>query len=147
MPGRFQFSLEQVLVYRIQLEEQAILALSRAQHTYQSQADVVNGLRTTLDEHEESLHDADDISAGEMYLWQIYKDRLVQDIRRAEQHMLELAKELNRRRREAVVKSRERKLLEKLKQKQAIRHAQEESSQEQKSFDEMATVRYRPPAF
>ena len=61
-----------------------------------------------------------------------------------EERLLELAKELNKRRREAVAAARDHKLLEKLKQKQAAKHVKEEERKEQNEFDEMATIRFKP---
>ncbi len=147
MARRFIFSLEKVLDYRAQLEEQARLQLAVAQRAYQEQVARVSGLREALARHERSLN-ADDgpLSAADIWLWRNYKERLFQDLAKAEATMLDCAKELNKCRREAIVRSKDRKLLEKLKTRQAIRHAEEHKLAEQKEHDEMATLRYQPQA-
>lgn len=144
MPRPFHFSLEKILDVREQLEEQAKIKLSKAQAFYREKALAVESIRATLEEHEATLYNEDQFSAADIWLWRNYKERLLLDVKQAESEMLEAAKELNRCRREAVARARDRKLLDKLKQKQAMRHAEEEQLKEQKEFDEMATVRYQP---
>lgn len=147
MARPFRFSLQRVLDYREQLEEQARLALAKAQHAYTAQSEQVKVLRQALAEHEGSLYAKGAPTAEELWLWRAYKQRLSQDLGQAEARLLDLAKKLNACRREAVERSKERKLLEKLKQNQAERHAQEEQYREQKEYDEMATLRYQPRSF
>jgi flagellar protein FliJ len=144
MPRPFRFGLQKILDVREQLEEQAKIKLSKAQAFYMEKVRAVERLRETLTEHEASLYKEERLSAADIWLWRNYKERLLLDVARAESAMLEAAKELNRCRREAVLKAKERKLLEKLKEKQAIRHAEDEKLKEQKEFDEMATLRYQP---
>ena len=147
MARPFRFSLQRVLDYREQLEEQARLVLAKAQQAYQAQSDLVKSLREKLAAHEAGLFSKGAPSPQEMWLWRNYKQRLSGDLAKAETKLLALAKELNTRRREAVQRSKERKLLEKLKQNQATRHAQDEQHREQNEYDEMATLRYQPRAF
>jgi flagellar FliJ protein len=144
MPRPFHFSLQRVLDYRAQLEEQAALALAKAQQAYTAQTGKVEDLRAQIAAHEQSLYADGAPSAQSMWLWRNYKERLQHDLSRAEQRALELARELNKARREAVNRSKERKLLEKLKSNQAMRHEEDEKLREQKEFDEMATLRYQP---
>jgi len=54
---------------------------------------------------------------------------------------------LHQRRQEAVDRSRDKKLLEKLKQTQAKKHHEEQSAREEKENDEMATIRYQSQDF
>lgn len=146
MTRPFRFSLEKVLDYRQQLEDEAMMALSRAQQVYQRQVDAVEALGAGLEAHEASLYEKT-LNADEMWLWKQYKERLVQEMAEAENRMLTLARRLNEARRVAVERSKERKLLDKLKFNQRLRHEETERKKEQDAFDEMATVRYRPPAF
>ncbi len=143
MTRPFTFPLQRVLDYRGQLEEQAKMALGKAQHAYSKQVDLVQGVRASIERHEAELYEKDP-SPQDLWLWRNYKARLVQELKDAERRMLELAQEVNRCRREAVNRSKDRKLLEKLKTKQKIRHDEEEELREQKEFDEAATLRYRP---
>lgn len=142
MAKRFHFSLQRVLEYREQLEEQAKLALAKSQADYRGQVGVVERLRKRLEEHTASTGGQASANADSMWLWRNYRNGLVQDLGEAETVMLQLAQVLNKARREAVARSKERKLLEKLKTNQLLRHEEEQKFEEQKEFDEMATIRY-----
>jgi flagellar FliJ protein len=143
MTRPFTFSLEKVLDYRGQLEEQAKLALAKAQQAYSAQVEHAQGIRDAIERHEAALYE-NDPTPQDMWLWRNYKARLVQELKDAERRMLELAQNVNRRRREVVHRSKDRKLLEQLKTKQKRRHDEEEELREQKEFDEAATLRFRP---
>lgn len=152
MPRPFHFTLEKILEYREQLEEQALMELAKAQTAYQKQVDHVTALRQKLAEHESGVYSSSAQPGGapssaDMWLWRNYRERLMHDLELGEMKMLELAKEVNRRRRDAVARSKDRKLLEKLKEKKAQRHAEEDSKKEQNEFDEMATIRYKHRSF
>ena len=69
------------------------------------------------------------------------------DIAQAELKLEELAEVRERCREAAVARSKERKLLDKLKTKKAARHVIEQNIAEQNENDEMASVRYQPPAY
>ncbi|MFW5735198.1 MAG: flagellar export protein FliJ, partial [Oceanidesulfovibrio sp.] len=121
MTRPFTFPLQRVLDYRGQLEEQAKMALGKAQQAYTRQVERTQEIRDSIERHEAALYE-NDPSPQDMWLWRNYKARLMQELKEAERRMLELAQEVNRCRREAVYRSKDRKLLEKLKTKQKIRH-------------------------
>ena len=85
------------------------------------------------------------VTPAELWLWLAYRDRLLQDIAEGKVTLSKLIEERERCRRTAVVRAKDRKLLDKLKSNKAKRHAIEENLAEQKENDEMASVRYRPP--
>lgn len=150
MPRAFHFSLQKVLDFRIQLEEQSKQALAKAQNSYQAQVQVVQKLREDLAAHEQAMYGStgdDAPSSQELWLWRNYSERLQEDLQAQEQIVLQRARELNKVRRELVNRSKDRKLLEKLKQNQMIRHVKEEEKREQNELDEMATLRYGRNAF
>lgn len=146
MPKKFSFKLEKVLDYRGQLEEQAKSALAAAQAKYDAQVRVVDDLVSRLKAHMAKERESQK-SANDMWLWRQYKDALEQDISQARYRLSELELNLHKRRQEAVEKSRDKKLLEKLKQTQAKKHYEEESAREEKENDEMATIRYESKDF
>ncbi len=143
MPRPFRFSLQKVLDYRLQLEEEAKQAMALAQRAYQAQTRAVDGLRRALAANEAEMYQKSAEGAHAMWLWRNYEERLKTDLSQAEQRALHLARELNKARRKVVHLAKERKLLEKLKQNQMVRHVQEENRREQNELDEMATLRYR----
>ncbi len=147
MPKPFRFNLQRVLDYRSQLEDQAKLALAKAQQAHRAQVRLVARLTQTLDAHLDTMSQAKDLSAADIWLGRNYAKRLAADLAQARQDEVRLAQDVHNRRIELVEKAKERKLLEKLKETQAKRYEQEEFRKEQAGFDEMATLRYQAPAF
>lgn len=144
MAKRFRFNLQKVLEYREQLEEQAKMALAGTLRAVKDQEGRIVALAEEIRENERSTLEKKTVSPAEMWLYRSYKERLLQDVAQARIRLDALKKELNKRRTEAVARSKERKLLEKLKSNQAVNYAREESLKEQNGFDEMATIRYEP---
>jgi flagellar FliJ protein len=145
MSRPFRFNLQKVLDYRAQLEDQAKQALVRAQQAHQEKAREVALLDGNLARHMEAMSSQAMQSAADIWLGRNYAKRLAEDLALARQAEAQLLHEAQERRLELVEKAKERKLLEKLKETQAKRHEQEEFRKEQAGFDEMATLRYRPP--
>ena len=142
MPRPFRFSLQKVLEYREQLEEQAKLAFSKALRVYEHQAEQVDALHRAMAAHEARWF-AEPMSAADIWLWRMYRQRLKEDIDQAEAALERLRLAMEDRRRDLVEKSKERKLLERLKTNQAMEHFRQENLKEQREFDEMATLRYQ----
>ena len=71
---------------------------------------------------------------------------LTQDLETAVRDLIALEEEVDRARAELTQKAQDRKLLEKLKEKQAARHRLAESHKEQQNYDDIATIRYTPKA-
>lgn len=137
----FRFKLEKVLDYRSQLEEQARLALNRAQAEHAEQEELVRTVAGRLNAHMVKQGEASK-SPGDMWLWRQYREALEHDLAAGRVRLRRLASKLQKAREEAVRRSRDRKLLEKLKENQARKHNEEASYREQKENDEMATLRY-----
>ena len=138
----FRFSLEKVLDYRVQLEEQAKLELAKALQVQLTREKAVRDLREVIAVHTAALEGKTDVTPADFWLWRVYKERLEMDILLAEEDLRQAAVEVARRRTTVVERSTERKLLDKLKSNQAERYAREESLKEQKQNDEMAVVRH-----
>lgn len=147
MPRPFRFNLQKVLDYRAQLEDQAKLALAKAQQAHQAQTRLIAELDQALAQHRDAMSRSASLSAADIWLSRNYAKRLAQDLAQARELEVRLAQDVQRSRLELVDKAKERKLLEKLKETQATRHEREESRKEQAGFDEMATIRYQAPAF
>ena len=139
----FVFRLEKVLEYRRQLEDQARMTLASAQARHKAQEEAVKDVETRLADHLERGFGVK-ATQGDIWLWMQYRQALERDLV-TEREELELrARFLQYCRQEAVLRSREKKLLEKLKDRQAKKHHVAENLAEQKEFDEMATLRYEP---
>jgi len=146
MPRPFAFKLEKVLEYRGQLEEQAKAALARAKEAHDAKATIVADMEAGFAAHMDREIKSRE-SANDMWLWRQYKDALEQDISIARMDLKSLELKLQRCRTVAVERSKEKKLLEKLKETQAKKHHEEESAREEKENDEMATLRYESKDF
>jgi flagellar FliJ protein len=138
----FRFGLEKILDYRVQLEEQAKMELAKALAAHRAREKAAAALRQAMARHATALEGKKDLTVADIWLWQAYGNRLRQDTAVAESALRQAAEEVSRRRAVVVARSTERKLLEKLKAKQAARHAREEGLKEQKQHDEMAVVRH-----
>ncbi len=145
MAKPFRFNLERILDIREQLEERARMELGKAIAAHQAQEREVARLENELAAREASMAQKKNPTPGDLYLWRSYRERLVFDIRAANAKLEELAQARERCRELAVSRSKDRKLLDKLKCNKARRHALQENIAEQNENDEMASVRYLPP--
>lgn len=147
MAKPFRFNLERILDIRTQLEERARMELGKAIAAHHAQEREVLRLKNELAAREASMAQKKDPTPGDFWLWRAYRERLVYDIAQAELKLEELAEARERCREAAVARSKDRKLLEKLKTKKAARHVIEQNIAEQNENDEMASVRYQPPSY
>ena len=139
----FKFKLDKVLDFREQLEEQAKAALSRAKALRDAQAEILADLEKRMQAHMAAEFESRK-STNDMWLWRQYKQALEQDISIVRMDLNSLELKLQRCLTEAVERSRDKKLLEKLKETQSKKHHEEENAREEKENDEMATLRYEP---
>ncbi len=146
MAKPFRFNLERVLDIRVQFEERARMELAKAMAAVAAKERELARLENEKAAREASMAQKPDLTPDDLWLWRAYRERLEQDINQARRQLAELEEARERCRRTAVVRSKDRKLLDKLKTNKARRHAIEENIAEQKENDEMASVRYQPPA-
>lgn len=144
--ARFNFSLERVLDYRRQQEDQAKMDVARALAVHRAQAEKLDALRARLAEHEASLYSGKELTENDLWLWRRFRMRLAEEVGDAELLLRDLARTLALARQRLVSRSKDKKLLERLRANQELRFRQEENLKEQRESDEMATVRYRTEA-
>ena len=142
MAKPFVFRLQKVLEFRQQLEDQARMALAQAQAEHSAQEEVVRGVEASLAEHLEKGFGTETTQA-EIWLWAQYRIALERDLTSGKAELERLASILQTKRQEAVLRSKEKKILEKLQERQARKHHVAENLSEQKEYDEMATLRYK----
>ena len=140
----FHFSLEQVLRYRKQLEEQAMLALARSTAARDKRQREKEACSRAMEEQQAKLTRITDLNAEERWLISGYLTGLTHDYEQATIDLVALEEEVDRARTQLTEKAQERKLLEKLKEKQAARHAKTEEYHEQQTIDDIATIRFAP---
>lgn len=139
----FRFSLEQVLNYRIQLEQQAKVELARVERERireQQRADV---LRDMLETQENALATLAPNNMGERWLTENFIKGLRADLSVTLQRVRNWSLAAEAARAELLSRSKDKKTLEKLKATQAENHAQEERLREQHEYDETASLRYK----
>ncbi len=141
MPKPYSFKLEKILDFRKQVEEQARLALAEATRLHADQKKIVDEIEQKKINHQKKEYEK--LSVDDLWLWRQYNEALTKDLHSAQNRLTQLALNLQRCRTEAVQKSKDRKLLEKLKENQAKKYYEEENLKEQKEYDEMATLRFK----
>jgi flagellar FliJ protein len=137
----FKFKLERVLAYRRQMEEQAMQLLAAAGMRREREEARLIRLEEELGHQNISLTAC--LAAGEeRRLILSFINALLTDAAAARANLALLREEEARLRAELVEKAKERELLDKLKSRQAERHALEEKLMEQRENDETATIRH-----
>ena len=142
----FRFSLEQVLRYRKQLEEQAMQVFAQAVQVRDKRLREKEGYEAEAVQAREKLANPALLDADERWLITGYVSALVYDIERARVDLLTLEENVDKARADLTQKAQEKKLLERLKEKQANRHRLAENHKEQQNYDDIATIRFMPPA-
>lgn len=142
--GPFRFKLEQVRLYRKQLEEQAMQALAVAIMERDATLERIAGIERELEEVRTALCRADSLDSAERWLASQYETALKLDREKAEKLLSQQENHVDARRIALIKAAKERELLDKLKEKQAERHRVQERQQEQHTNDETATLRYTP---
>ncbi|KHK01238.1 flagellar export protein FliJ [Desulfovibrio sp. TomC] len=145
MAKPFRFNLERVLDVRTQLEERAKMEFGKAMAACTEKKQQIHRLENEKNARESSMSQKAVVTPEELWLWQAYRTRLVDDIRQAHVQLAELDEVRERCRRTLVTRAKDKKLLDKLKSNKAERHAQEERLAEQNENDDMASIRYQPP--
>ncbi|MDR2075866.1 MAG: flagellar export protein FliJ [Desulfovibrio sp.] len=143
----FRFRLETVLDYRKRLEEEAMQTLAGAVLRRDGLLARRQSLQGTRAEHRDRLCGAHLLTAAERWLLQGFLRALERDLKDTENALRQAEEEVDRCRTALVQKARERSLLDRLKEKQAAAHAALERANEQRAFDEAATLRYTPASF
>lgn len=140
----FRFRLERVRLYRKQLEEQAMQALALAIMHRDALLERIAVLARTAAEQRARMCRPEAMEAAERWLTQSYLDALALDINIARQQLADAEEHMDACRIALVERAKERGLLDTLREKQMKRHLLLERQQERKSYDETATLRYKP---
>lgn len=141
----FHFGMQKVLEYREQLEEQAKVHLASAQSRLLTAKQKEDTLREEISRAQNKLSQISMVQQSEHWLQEQYLKGLNIDLsaavlqtRMAEQLVEEARKLL-------AARSMDKKLLEKLKERQKKYFEREESLKEQRFNDEIATLRHKVP--
>ena len=143
----FNFRLEQVLRYRKQLEETAMLALARAEERRAKTRERIGRIDAEVVTLAKKKEEYATLEPGDRYVLVAYEQALRAEKLSAVNLLANQELEVDARRQDLVKKAQERSLLDKLKEKQAKRHATQELLHEQRTNDETATLRFSPASF
>ncbi len=139
--AKFNFRLKRVLDYKRQIEEQTRLELAKVLSEMSKKREE---LKNTRDEMTSISHKFSQGVVGENNLW-LYQEcerSLIEEEVRLKKEISEISHKMESLKRDLVLKTIERKKLEKLEQKEKRGFIHEEQKKEQKEIDEMATIRY-----
>ena len=139
----FHFSLEQVLDYRIQLEQQAKVELARVEQERIREQQHADAIRSMLDDQERALAALTPDKQGERWLAENFIKGLRADLSTSLQRVRNWSMAAEAARKELIIRSKDKKTLEKLKATQAEKYAHEERLREQHEYDETASLRYK----
>ena len=143
----FRFRLQNVLNYRVQLEDQAKMVFAGAREKHERQHHEVERLDEELKQTLNRRHEALKANRDEVWLLENYCKGLAADLEQAQALLRHLAFEMEEARQKLVQAMQNRSLLDKLKERQYERHLKEENLQEQRFNDEIITLRPRPAPF
>lgn len=142
----FKFSLEQVLVYRTQLEDQAKAELGRLQSNMVLEQGRKAGFIAEM--HEQELELAKNTTdLGGRWLIDNYIKALRSDIAQSNRKIEALEKQLQEARKKLLLCAKDKMILEKLKEKHEKTYKLEELQKEQREYDEIASIRFQAPSY
>lgn len=142
----FHFSLQRVLEYRAQREEEARAAYAMAQATERAAEESFALVSAELTQTEARLCDGDLDNAGR-WLTECYARGLRFDAQAAAMRLQESRSLTEERRTELTHRAVEKGVLDKLKERRQEQYRREEAVQEQKINDEIAALRRAPSPF
>lgn len=143
----FRFAMQKVLDYREQLEEEARVRLAEAEQRLARSRARRDALMGELADAEARAASGLLLDSGERWLHEQYLKGLHADLASAEldcrfqEQMVDEARSL------LAARAMERKLLEKLRERQKTQYLLAERQQEQHFNDEISTLRHKAPTF
>ncbi len=138
----FHFSMQKILDYRVQLEEEAKIQLAKAQQMLLKEKESLQSLQLQLAEKEQDLYKDLTMEAGQRWLLENYIKGLQSDIKACTLRLQQLQEIVRQCTEMVLMRAKDRKVLEKLKEKQREHYDAAEKEHERKFNDETATLRH-----
>ena len=142
----FHFKMQKVLDYREQLEEEAKVDLAHKQKLLEEARELFERLKAELRQSEDHLFESALGPQQERWLLEQYVKGLKGDVAQAALQARMQEQLVDEARKLLAARAIERKLLDKLKERQKQQYLREEQLKEQRVNDETATLRYKAPA-
>jgi len=145
VPKKFEFRLQGVLNYRKQIEETRVRELAQAKGAL---LEIEEVRKANAAEEAETLERFGEIRGGssvnvdQAVVQSLYWDRLLAQEKKCKELEKKIAEEVGKRRQKALNASREKKLLENLKERKLRAHQADVASEEQRFLDEHSAIAY-----
>ena len=139
------FRLEQVLNYRKEVEKVRTIEFSAAKEQFEDASDDLQREENAAEQVSEELRGREQqgISALEWQIYTSFFERKNREIREKREEVVTLEKDMMEKREELLHASREKKVLENLKEKKMALHQREQLEKERAFLDEIAVQNYR----
>ncbi len=138
----FHFSMQKILDYRMQLEEEAKVQLAKAQHMLSLEKERKLSLDLQLAEKKQDLYKDINMEASFRWLLENFIKGLQTDLEACALRLRQLEQIVHQCTDMVIMRAKDRKILEKLKEKQREHYDAHEKEQERKVNDETATLRF-----
>lgn len=140
----YRFRLEPVLQFRRRLEEVAQMELSKKVREWENELSFLQSLIVEQNRciHEIKLMEKDSISVEEYRMYKEYTYLLFNRIKEQQKKIESLRGEVEEKRNELIRHSKNRKILEKMKERGRIKYQKDWARKEEKSRDELTTIRF-----
>ncbi len=143
----FTFSMQKILDYRAMLEEEAKVRLVKAQTMLKKEEDRHGQIQATLEEKKAEMSANMCMDAGSRWILESFIKGLNVDLAQSRLRLAQLHEILQQCKEMLLMRSKDKKVLEKLKEKQQERYYAAEKENERKFNDEAATLRFNLVAF
>ncbi len=138
----FKFSLEQVLKYRAQLEQEAKIAFAQVENERMREEKRLENIILSLDREQYRLATLKPNEMEDRWIIENFIKGLRYDLVESQKFLQIWTKKAEEAREILTEKARDKKMLEKLKEKQGQRYVEDEKYKEQKFFDEIISSKH-----
>ncbi len=138
----FSFSMQKILDYRALLEDEAKVQLGKAQAMLKQEEEHFAHIEAQIAATENEIYKDMTMDASCRWLLESFIKGLRSDLAQSHARLLQLHESVKNCKEMLLIRSKDKKVLEKLKEKQQERHYAEEKDLERKINDESATLRF-----
>jgi flagellar FliJ protein len=145
---RFTFPFEALLNMKKNLEELSQLRLAEKMRRLREIEEMIQELQAEILANERAYRAKMEqgVSASEYLVYKQYEEECYRAIERKEEEKLQTEREIEEEQQTLIGLMKERKMFERLKEKQWQRFIEQTNRQDQKTLDEMVLTRYHPPS-
>ncbi len=138
----FVFPMQKILDYRVMLEEEAKVRLSKAMQMLKREEERFAAIQGELQDTEKQMCENRTIDAASRWVFENFIKGLQSDLAQSHTRLRQLHESVNQCKEMVLIRAKDKKVLEKLKEKQQERHYAAEKEHERKTNDEAATLRF-----